>query len=134
MVRKTLQILAVLFCIAASTVVIASPASAGAAKHNCGSGFCLDVYGSGNHVSPKICVYNTLGYSVSGHMQVRWHHNGVDSTENSGEGYVRPSPQTCKNFDFLVDPSTYICARWWHWTGSSWILTFGDYKCVKAPL
>jgi hypothetical protein len=38
------------------------------------------------------------------------------------------------NVNFLVDSNTYICGHWWHWTGSSWSLPFGDHKRAKAPI
>lgn len=132
MLKRALQVAAMLLSLIAATLVVASPASA--SETGCGGGLCFNAQGSGNHVTPRVCMWTTTGTSVTGHMQIRWHHNRVDSTQNSNEGVVRPSPPTCMNVNFLVDPNTYICGRWWHWTGSSWILSFGDYKCAKAPI
>jgi hypothetical protein len=131
MSKRFMQVAAMLFAIIAATLVVASPASAN--KTGCASKICVVVYGSNLHVTPRVCMYDKTGTTVTGHMQIRWHHNGVDSTQNSNEGRVGPT-QTCMNVDFLVDNNTYVCGRWWHWTGSAWVLTFGDYTCAKAPL
>jgi hypothetical protein len=129
--KRVLQVLAMLFSIVAATLIVASPASAN--KTGCGSTACFTAEGSGLHVTPRVCMYTKTGTSVTGHMQIRWHHNGVDSTQNSNASVIRPT-STCMNVNFLVDNNTLVCGRWWHWTGSSWVLSFGDYKCARAPL
>jgi hypothetical protein len=111
------------------SIMAASPAFATGTA--CGAGpKCFTVYGEGNHVHPRVCISTTSGTSSSGHLQVRWH-RGTDQFANSNGGVINPNP-VCMNLDVTVDANTYVCGRWWHWTGSSWILPYGDWTCVKT--
>jgi hypothetical protein len=127
--RMGFRVLFVALIVALSGLVVASPAAATGSA--CGSGpKCFLIYGSGNHVYPRVCMKTTNGLSSTGHMQIRWR-KGVDHYANSNEGRIGPS-YVCFNIDFTVDSNTYVCGRWWHWTGSTWILPYGDWTCVKT--
>lgn len=132
--RAGLRSLVVVIGLMTSIWLATMPAFASAAA--CGNGpKCFYVGGSGSHVYPRVGIKHTLGpgnQSNYGHLQIRWRHSGIDHYRDFPNGYVVNWEYRYYNADFWVDANTYVCGRWWSWSGSRWYLKFGDWTCVRT--
>jgi hypothetical protein len=118
---------------AISEIGVGVPVPANA--HTCGA-FCFFVEGGGNRVDragadlphdDRVFIVN------SGHLEVRWHAGGVDHFRNTSETSINnQNIITWLDMHVIVDPNTFVCGRWWHWNGTSWILPYGDWRCIKT--
>jgi hypothetical protein len=127
------RILMILGLVVSGTVVAAQPAMA-ATVTTC-SGLCFSVDGSGNTIRKEgVRINSNPRFYVSnyGHLQARWRSGGVDRFRNSNEGYINNQTTWWLNLNVTVDPNTYVCGRFWKWNGSSWILPYGDWQCIKT--
>src|SRR5215510_14567999 len=134
--RRTATFLGILLSAVAVIVSIAAP-PASASAGTCRGAGCFYVHGAGSHV-------DYVGYyldstlcppqcSITGHLQARWQAGGTNHYKNSSETTI--STGSCNdliNLNVWVDAYTYVCGCWWHWNGSSWVLPYGDWQCVKT--
>ena len=128
--RRTMTVLALAVVATAAT---ASPALASTVT-TC-SALCFSVDGSGNHMNREgVRINSDPRYYVSnyGHLQARWHAGGVDHYRDSNQGYINNQTTVWLNLNVNVDPNTYVCGRFWRWTGTSWILPYGSWQCIKT--
>ena len=131
--RTARRLLFLVLAVIAAGTVATSPAYA--TGHKCEHSKCIEVYGSGNHVRPRICMGTDNGRTSGiGHIEVRHQYGGVSYYENSdNNGRIKPDMEdACFNVDFWVDSNTYVCGRFWEYKNGAWYLTFGDWTCLKT--
>jgi hypothetical protein len=127
------RVLMILGLVVAGTVVTATPAMATVVT-TCSS-LCFSVDGSGNYMYKEgVRINSDPRFYVSnyGHLQARWRSGGVDRYRNSTQGYITNQETRWLNLNVTVDPYTYVCGRFWRWNGSSWILPYGNWQCIKT--
>ena len=127
------RMVAVLAVLLGGVLVTAAPAYASATA--CGGGQCVFVHGSGSHVDYVESWYSAdprHPYYDYGHVEVRWHAGGTDHVKNSPQGGWSNVYHVRVTLNVNVDANTYVCARFWRWNGSSWILPWGNWVCVKT--
>ena len=132
-IRRIITILGLLITVSLAGATLTTPAYAKVVT-TCRS-LCFTVDGSGNHINRvgvSINVDQSFIVTDYGHIQARWHAGGVDHFRNSPQFGISNQGTAWLSMNVNVDPYTYVCGRFWRWNGSSWILPYGDWQCIKT--